>query len=306
MKKLLLLIPLVLLAACGTKVEVPPAHVGKVLTKNGYAPDTIGPSKFRLPACLAYCDRLVVLQAADVGLKETMTVFMPEDKLNLMVDIRGTYTIPSDNNTVNAIFDRVVAQEVTGSVSTISAAQVYTTYGQQALRGIVRSEITKYTIADVLSNREEIGQNIHAAVQEKLASGKTPIIVSRFELADIQPPKVIVDAQENAKRREIDIQKAEADAQVQLVEAKRALEVAKMQRAVEREKAEAIAEQNLIAARSVTPELLAYRKLEAAERIYTELAGSSNVIIVPADSASFSNITDEAVLARMLGKELRK
>lgn len=38
----------VVLAGCGQKVEVPPAHVGKVMTKNGYQEGTIGTSKFRL------------------------------------------------------------------------------------------------------------------------------------------------------------------------------------------------------------------------------------------------------------------
>ncbi len=306
-KAVVILLAAMILAGCGARVEVPPAHVGKILTKNGYAPETISPSKFRLPPCLAYCDKLVVLQASDVGLAETMTVFMPEDKLNLKVEIRGTYSIPSTAQHVDAIFDRVVSVKTDdGDTNYISADIVYQTYGQQAVRGIVRSEITKYTIADVLSQREVIGQNIHAAIAEKLGGTNTPIMVSRFELADVQPPKVIVDAQESAKRREIDIQKAEADAQVQLVEAERALEVAKMERLVARENAEAIAEQNKIAARSVTPELLAYRRLETAERIYTSLAASENVLIVPADAASFSNITDDAVLAKLLGKEIRQ
>ncbi len=309
MKKLLLITTALLLVGCGTGVEVPPAYVGKILTKNGYAPETIPPSKFRLPACVRYCDRLVLLQASDVGLVEKMTVFMPEDKLNLTVEIRGTFSIPASDKFVNAIYDRVVAKRAEGTsktISYISADIVYQTYGQQAMRGIVRSEITKYTIADVLSQREAIGQNIHLAITKKLAESNTPIVVSRFELADIQPPKVIVAAQESAKEREIDIQREEANAEVELVKANRALEVAKMQRLVSREEAEAIAEQNKIAARSITPELLAYRRLEVAERIYAELAKSNNVIIVPADSGTFSDITSDAVLAKMLGKELRR
>lgn len=290
-----------LMAACGQHVEVPPAHVGKVLTKNGYAPEIIPPSKFRLDACWAYCDALITLEARDSALLETMEVFMPKDKLNLTVEVRGTFSIPSDQKTVDAIYDRVPA-----NYGMISADGVYATYGQQAVRGIVRSEITKYTIADVLEQREAIGQNIHAAIAKKLSDTATPILVSRFELANVQPPKVIVDAQQAAKEREIDIQKAEADAQVELVKAERDLEVAKKNRLVEREKAEAIAEQNRIAAQSITPQLLAYRKLEVAERVYTELSKSSNVIIVPADSSGFADINDDAVLAKLLGQEMRR
>jgi predicted small lipoprotein YifL len=36
------------LGACGQKVEVPPAHVGKIMTKDGYQESLIPTSKFRL------------------------------------------------------------------------------------------------------------------------------------------------------------------------------------------------------------------------------------------------------------------
>ncbi len=295
------------LTACGTKVEVPPAHVGKVLTKNGYAPGTISPSKFRLQPCMAYCDRLVLLQANDSGFKETMTVFMPKDKMNLDVEVRGTLSIPTTEVVVNAIYDRVTSQPVEGEreMSIITTGTVYDIYGRQALRGIVRSEIVKYQISDVLEQREAIGANIHAAVQKKMKATDTPLIVSRFELADVQPPKVIVDAQQKAKEREIDIQQAEADAQVKMVEAEKDLEVAKKERLVDREKAEAIAEQNQIAADSITPEVLEYKRLETAKEIYQALAQSNNVIIVPADASSFTNIGESAVFARQMAKELK-
>ena len=114
------------------------------------------------------------------------------------------------------------------------------------------------------------------------------------------------NAQQAAKEREIDIQKAEADAQVDLVKAERDLEIARKNRLVEKEKALAIAEQNKIAAASITPQLLAYRKLEAAEKIYTALSQSENVVIVPADSSSFQSLNDEIVLAKMLEKGFKK
>lgn len=297
-----------LIVACGTAVEVPPAHVGKILTKNGYAPDTIPPSKFRLPACWAYCDKLVLLEVSDSMLRESMpNLFMPLDKLKLSeFEIRGTFSIPREDKAINAIFDRIVPVEVTDRIWKISAAIVYETYGKQAVRGVARSEIVKHSIPNVLAQRESIGSKLHVAIGKKLKETKTPIKITRFEIASALPPSVIVDAQEAAKKREIDIQQAEADAEVQLVEAEKALEVAKKDRLVEREKAEAIAEQNEIAAKSITPQLLAYRRLEVAERIYTELAKSSNVVIVPADSGMFDNLTDDAVLAKLLGKELRR
>ena len=302
-----LLLTALVLSACGAKVEVPPAHVGKILTKNGYAPETIPPSKFRLEPCWAYCDKLVLLQASDVGFTEQMQVFMPEDKLNLTVEVRGTLTVPTAKEETEMLFNRLTSQQTSNDrVNIISASMVYNTYGQQALRGVVRSEITKYGIQEVLENRETIGQNIHAAVMNKMDETHTPLVVSRFELADIQPPKVIVEAQQAAKKREIDVQRAEADAQVAMVEAERALEVAKAERLVEREKAAAIAEQNDIAAKSITPQLLEYRRLEVAERIYTRLANSKNegLIIVPVDGGMITSVNEAAVFGKVVGREL--
>jgi len=36
MKYILLLLSIALMAGCGQRVEVPPAHVGKIMTKDGY------------------------------------------------------------------------------------------------------------------------------------------------------------------------------------------------------------------------------------------------------------------------------
>lgn len=308
MKYVILMLSVLFLAACGTPVEVPPATVGKKLTQNGYAPETIPPSKFRLDACMTYCDRLVLLQANDSALMEQLVVFMPTDKLNLSIEIRGTFSIPADKKTVDSIYDRVTAEPIDSSVSIIKATTVYTVYGQQAVRGIVRSEITKYTIAQVLEQREAIGANIHAAISKKLKETSTPLFVSRFELANIQPPEVIVNAQQAAKEREIDIQKAEADAQVDLVVAEKDLEIAKKNRLVEREKAEAMAEQNKIAANSITPQLLAYKQLETAIEIVKLASANSNTVFLPMpmNANDVGTLTDGAVLAKMLGKELGK
>jgi regulator of protease activity HflC (stomatin/prohibitin superfamily) len=260
-------------AACGERVEVPPAHVGKILGKNGFQPETIPPSKFRLPACLAYCDALVTLETSDIPFTEKMQVFIPSDRLNVNLELRGTLAIRTDTTVTDPIFDRIVA----GEDRHITVEEVYNTYVQQVTRGTVRNVTTEHDIAWIIDNRDAFALELFAAIREKLTSTGAPIEVARLELSNFQPPPVIVKAQEQAKTREIAIQQAEADARVAMVEADRALEVAQKTRLVDREKALAIAEQNDIAAKSVTAELLAYRRLEVIEA----LAESGNTIFFP-------------------------
>ena len=95
----------VVLAGCGQKVEVPPAHVGKVMTKNGYQEGTIGTSKFRLDPCWAYCDKLVVLDQSDKTKAEPLAILMPEDKLNIQVSVQSTLSV--NPKKVEALFNTI-------------------------------------------------------------------------------------------------------------------------------------------------------------------------------------------------------
>lgn len=260
---------------CGKMAEVPPAHVGKILGQHGFQPETVQPSKFRLAPCWAYCDVLITLEAADVPFKEEMQVFMPDDKLNVGLELRGTLAIKNDVSVTDPIFDRIVA----GDDRLITIAEVYRTYAQQVTRGVVRNKTTTHNIAWIIGNRDTFALELLAAVRDKLSSTGSPIDIVRMELADFQPPAVIVKAQEATKEREVAIQRAEANARVAMVEADKALEVAKKTRLVKKEEALAIAEQNKIAAKSVTAELLAYRRLEVIEK----LAASGNTIFFPVD-----------------------
>jgi len=313
MKKLNIIITAVvaafLLTACGEKVEVPPAAKGVIIGKNGVQPTVIPTSKFRLDPCFAYCDKLAVISAADVKVYEKgMKLFMPKDKLNVTIDIRGTATIPQDNKTIMSLLNKVSATPVQnkGYQLYLNANTVYNLYGQQAVRGIVRSILVNYTIQELMQNRTSISQKLFVAVNDKLKETKTPLIISRLEMANVQPPKIITKAQEVAAERRIEIDKEQASIKVRMLAAEGDLKVAKAERAVRRERAEAIAEENRIAAKSVTPELLKYRQLEVFQNVMPKIAKGGNLIVVPVDMAVANTAADSAVLGKVLGKHIKR
>lgn len=252
------------LGACGQYVEVPPASVGVVLTPNGYEAEVHPPSAFRLPVCLPWevCSRIVIVEASDQGFETSMKLFMPKDELNIEFDVRGTASIAPDKETILRILDRVQAED-RGNELYISFNKVFETYALPKIRTAARTQVSKYTIVDLVGQREAIGQQLMTDLQTAIRG--TPITLTFADLADIQYPEIIVKAKEVAKEREVAIQKAEADKEVALVEAQTALEVAQADRLVRLEKARTIKEENDIVADSVTEKYLAYRQVEVME-----------------------------------------
>ena len=276
------------LAACGSKVEVPAAHVAKIMTKDGYKADTIGTSKFRLDLCWAYCDKLVLLDASDQAVSEKMELFMPEDKLNMTFDLRLTMII--NPNKYEELFARIPPVDQDG-VDVISWNKAYVTYAQQIVRAEAREFLSDFTIAEIASSRETINAQLSQRLTKSI-NEKTPFQVRYVGLADIQYPKIIVEAQENAAERREKVQQEEAQLQISKVQLERQLQEQQLQRKVDVEKAMAEAEVARIQSQSLTSAYIRYRELQILEK----LAESDNKVFVP--SAMLDSVAGQVQLGR--------
>jgi regulator of protease activity HflC (stomatin/prohibitin superfamily) len=299
MKKFLLLLfmlPVVLgLTGCGEVVEIPPAHVGKKSTPSGLQEGIIPPSKIRFDFFCWICDNIILAEASDYGVKETMKIFMPKDKLNVDLDVRGVFSVSNNEQNVEQVFARLTAQKISDRVSKISMSEIYKTYGEPVVREAVRTVVTKYSIMQVMENRESISLELSKEVRKRLKT--TPITTVRFGLADVQPPSVIVTAQEAAKKREIEIQQAEADKQVKLKEAEAALEVAIKQQEVDLKEAETQVLVNKKLAEGVTEAWVTQRSLKVLEK----LQNGNNVILIPTEAYK-----NPATMIGIMNKALNK
>lgn len=263
-----------MLTACGwvigDKVEVPPAHVGKVMTENGYREGVIPTSKFRLDGCVAWCDKLIVMSIADFTIPERMEVFMPEDKLIMTFELG--ITLSPNPEQFDSLFNRIAPQNDTIPITTI-----YTTYAQRIIQSQAREIVSNYTIAEIASSREAIQHELTQALS-KTINEQTPFNMRFLGITDIDYPEVITNAQINAAERRERIQQEEAQLEISRVELERALQEARLQRAIDLEKAQAEAEVNKILADSVTPAYIRYRELSALDK----LADSDSTVWVPA------------------------
>lgn len=247
------------LAACGNGVEVPPAHVGKIMTKDGYQDNLIPTSKFRLAPCFTYCDRLVLLDVSDKSYTEALNIFIPEDKLNLKVNVQTTLSVNPRKTT--ELFNALSPQEVDGSLSLIASESIYRTYAAQIIQAEAREYLSQFSISEIASSNEKINNDIRQRLS-KVIEERTPFSVRYVGITNIQYPKIITDAQEAAAERREAIQQEEAQLQISKVKLERELQEARLNRAIEKEKAETEALAQRTLADSVDPRVLELRKLD--------------------------------------------
>jgi len=281
-----------LTTACGQMVEVGPAEIGKIMTKDGYQEGTIGTSKFRLPWCWAYCDKLVTLDVSDNRIQEQMSIFMPEDKLKMDVTVQATVSLSPTKT--ESLFGTITPVQDPGMFSDDQEAlipldKVYTTYAQNLILTQTREYLTKYTIAEVASSLEKINADLRAILSDELST-KTPFIVRSLGIVDIKYPNIITDAQENAAKRREMIQQEEAQLEISKVQLERELQEARLQRQIDLEKAEGEAAAQKIQREVVDSRVMELRRLEN-ERLWIERWDGKLPVTAMGDAIPMVNLT---------------
>lgn len=295
-KKYIPLIIASVVTGCGPLCEIPPAHVGKINTSGGLQEGIIPPSSIRLNMAIlpgSIPDKLIIAEAGDYQIKESMVLFMPKDKLNLTIEVRGIVSISPKESNANKIFSRIKPQQINDRIGIITGNSVYGIYGQNTVREVVRSVLSNYNIDSIMANREALGIELFKKINSALA--ETPLVFSSFGLADIQPPDIIVKAQEATKEKEVLITKAEAQKQISLAEADAALEVAKKNQERQLLEAETQAAIDKVLSKSVNSAYISQRALTIWEQISTNT--SKTLIFVPS-----GQITDSAYFLGAIGQ----
>lgn len=270
------------LAACGTRVEVPAAHVGKVSTRDGYSEGTIPTSRFRLAPCIMYCDNLVLLDVSDRAVTNNLTVFMPEDRLNLQVGVQVTLSI--DPNEIDPLFGSLRPGGNEGDrVRLIPWESIYTTYAEQVILTETREFISQYSIGEVASSLERMNADLRTRLEARITE-RTPFRVRYAGIVSVTYPEIITNAQQNAAERRERIQQEEAQLQISRVELERALEEARLQRQIDVERAEAEAHAQRIQREAVDGRVLELRRLENQKLFLERWDGKLPVYMMGGDA----------------------
>ncbi len=268
MKKLIAIFMAIFLTACGKAVEIPPAHVGKVMTKDGYQESILPTSKFRLPPCWAYCDKLVLLNVADQAYEESLNIFIPNDKLTIDVKIRTTLSV--DPTKTKDLFTSITPEmsPQDSDILMVPSNRVYSTYAAQITQAEAREYLSQFSISEIASSIEKMNAELRERLTKRLQE-RTPYSVRYVGITGIKFPDIITKAQENAAERREAIEQENAQLEVSRVSLERQLQEAQLNRKIEEEKAktEAMAQRTL--AETVDERVLKLRKLEN-ERAWIE------------------------------------
>ena len=275
----------VMLLACvftgcmGSRVEVPPAHVGKISAKAGLQKDTIQPSKIRINrGRIAFMihDDLLLAETADLKVEETgIDVFLTQEQVDVDIEYRVVVSHTNDEESINSLFVKVKPDGQFGNdrLSTITTNGTYEIYGKIAVRDVVRYVVAQYSIEELMAGREEVGEKILQAVRVKLKD--TPLTIHSGSLAKIKLPQVIVDSLESNKKREIEILEAENDMMVKLKEKEAEFKVAQKEQEVNLLEAETQVLVNTKLAEGANP---AYIQLQLL-KVWQELAKGEGLIL---------------------------
>lgn len=280
-KALVLAIAAASITGCSFDV-VPPAAKGKILTTSGYSPDVLEPGKYTLWGR----DQMVLLQTNTDTYRERVTIVLA-DKLTLTADIRFRGRIAGANSVINAMFNDVRP----GDDNTVTFDEVYAIYGRMAVRNKTREIISGYTVEDVHKNYARLSKEIGTVLQTALSG--TPLEISDVALGDIAYPKIVNDAIDAAKSRELAIKKEEAQADIELVKKKNERLLAEANYQIEITKAKAIRDKNKIIGEGVTPELIELRRLEVLEA----MTNNSSAVFMPVEA-----MTGAGAQVRMFSK----
>lgn len=253
------ILALAVLSGCGSSVEVPPAHVGKIMTKDGYQEAIIPTSKFRLPPCWAYCDRLILLNVSDEAYTENLTIFIPKDKLTINVNIRTTLSV--NPSKTKDLFMAISPEEQDSTLSIIPSKKVYQTYASQITQAETREYLSQFSIGEIASSIEKMNADLRVRLTNRLQE-RTPYSVRYVGITGITFPEIITKAQEASAERREAIEKENAQLEVSRVSLERQLQEAQLTRKIEEEKAITEANAQRTLAETVDDRVLKLRQLE--------------------------------------------
>lgn len=263
--------------------KVEPATKGKVISASGYADDIKEPGRYWMIGS----ERMITLDTSTQNKVQGVSIRM-KDKMELGVGVSFRGRIKSDQKIINAMFNDITVKD-----DHVSFEQVYNIYGRDVIARVVRDVLSPYTNEEFMQNQAEIQKEVAVALAAAMAT--SPIEVSNVLLGGIKLPDEITKAINKQNERELAIKTEENEQAVRMVAKANEMKLAEADKAIRILRAETIRKENEITNSGLSPMLLEYRRIEAAENIARVQAENDKATFVPYEALGTSGLSNRVM-----------
>jgi hypothetical protein len=263
----------VLASGCSDYQTVPPAHVGKILGKDGYkVGELLQPGNHDIGWERKIDNRLILVDLSINTYNEPMEMVL-SDRQTLVFEVKVKTRINRDNQAILDGMFNIISPDLR---NTITLKNVYAKYGMDLVRMTAREVVGPYTLEEIQENYGKISHQIDAALAERFKS--TPLRLEMASLGGIKFPETYTIAVEEEKS-----QMLQQAINKNREEAKRALFIEQektilVEQRVRIAKAETLRLENLKTKDGLSPLLLEYEKLRLeADRIEVDRIMAENI-----------------------------
>jgi len=272
---LAVIVSIVVLQGCTQ--PVPPAHLGKVLTKVGYTPDIHPPGL--VPGFGPFSrSKLILLETGTRAITEKVNVKLA-DKADLTFDVRFRTRIAGDERVINPMFN-----DITPVDQKVTLMSVYNTYGKMVVRNVSRQIMNDYKVDEVHSNYDRIGAELAIALEEKFKN--LPLDMSDVALGQIVWPQSLTAAIDATLTSRAEIAKIEADKKKEIADAKAREAIARANYAGEIVEAETLRDYNKTIADGISENFLRFKALQVQSSMIEAMKSNpnGNTVYMPYDA----------------------
>ena len=276
MKKILglLLIAAMAFTFTGCYEQVPAGTKGKILGESGWQPEVYPPSRVWLTELLTQTpEKMYLMQTTTKKYSQPIKVLLA-DKLTLEATVVFRGRIAGTDDVVNALFNDLEMND-----NIVTTDEVYNVYGRMIVLNTAREVLSKYNIDNINTNYKRITVELFQAIQPKLKG--LPIEISDVTIGNIKYPQIVTDAIEQAKERRMAIEKAAAQAQIDVKKAEGREAVAKANYRVKMLEAKQIRDYNKMINAGITDDLIRLKEIEVQQTLADNTADNKNVIYMP-------------------------
>lgn len=261
--------------------RVEPATKGKVISSSGYADDIKEPGRYWMLGS----ERMITLDTSTQNKVQGVSIRM-KDKMELGVGVSFRGRIKGDQKIINAMFNDITVKD-----DHVSFDQIYNIYGRDVIARVVRDVLSPYTNEEFMQNQVEIQKEVAVALAAAMV--QSPIEISNVLLGGIKLPDEITKAINKQNERELAIKTEENEQAVRMVAKANEMKLAEADKAIRILRAETIRKENEITNSGLSPMLIEYRKIEAAENIAKIQAENNNVVYAPYEAMGTTGMSNQ-------------